>query len=153
MGNFLSFDCGTTNTKVFLYSADGQLLQNTSIKTGICFPGPLMAEQDSDDWISAIRKGIKKIKQKSAIDGISGSFQGGTFVLLDRNLGPLRPAITWLDNRAKYVAQELIQEFGEEFFYKKTGYVPGGWSCVAILRWLKKNEPEIFRKTARISFV
>ncbi|MCM8764227.1 MAG: FGGY family carbohydrate kinase, partial [Candidatus Omnitrophica bacterium] len=153
MENFLSFDSGTTNTKVFLYSPNGKFLQDISIKTGISFPGPLMAEQDSDGWISAIRKGIKRIKQRSTITGISGSFQGGTFVLLDRNLRPLRPAITWLDNRAKSVAQELIKEFGADFFYKKTGYVPGGWSCVAILRWLKKNEPEILKKTVRVSFV
>ncbi len=149
----MCFDSGTTNTKVFLYSMDGKILQSASIKTGISFSGSLFVEQDCNDWVAAITKGISKLKQKSSVIGVSGSFQGGTFVLLDKNLLPLRPAITWLDNRAIHVAHDLVRNFGEDFFYKKTGYVPGGWSCVAILRWLKKNEPEIFRKTARISFV
>ncbi|MCM8788831.1 MAG: FGGY family carbohydrate kinase, partial [Candidatus Omnitrophica bacterium] len=86
MESFLSFDCGTTNTKVFLYSVNGRLFQDISIRTGISFPGPLMAEQNCHDWISAIRKGIKRIRRKSTIAGIAGSFQGGTFVLLDKNL-------------------------------------------------------------------
>lgn len=153
MEKFLCFDSGTTNTKVFLFSEKGKLLQHVSVKTGITFPFPLFAEQNPDSWIIAITEGISRFKRCPSVSGISGSFQGGTFVLLDRNLKPLRPAITWLDNRAKDIAEELVRKFGEDFFYKKTGYVPGGWACVAILRWLQKNEPETFKKIARISFV
>lgn len=153
MDKFLSFDSGTTNTKVFLFSKNGNLLQSVSIKTGISFPEPLFAEQDCTTWVKSLVNGISRLKQCSSISGISGSFQGGTFVMLDRNLKPLRPAITWLDNRAKDIAYELVKKNGEEFFYRKTGYVPGGWSCIAILRWLKKNEPEVFKNLNRISFV
>ncbi|MCX7704856.1 MAG: FGGY-family carbohydrate kinase [bacterium] len=153
MEKFLCLDSGTTNTKVFLFSENGKLLRRVSVKTGISFPEPLFAEQNCYDWITAIKTGITRIGMNSSISGISGSFQGGTFVLLDKNLQPLRPAITWLDNRAKIVAEKLVKEFGKDFFYTRTGYVPGGWSCVAILKWLKENEPEIFKKIARISFV
>ncbi|MCM8815960.1 MAG: FGGY-family carbohydrate kinase [Candidatus Omnitrophica bacterium] len=150
---FLCFDSGTTNTKVFLFSQKGRLVQKVSVETQITFPAPLFAEQNSENWVIALTKGILRLNQSQAVSCISGSFQGGTFVLLDKNLQPLRPAMTWLDNRAKDIASDLIKEHGEDFFYKKTGYVPGGWSCIAMLKWLKKNEPETFKKIARISFV
>jgi xylulokinase len=153
MEKILSFDSGTTNTKIFTYSLGGSILQSFSIKNQIFFPEPLFAEQNSDDWIYALRKGISQIKSRKEIIGISGSFQGGTFVLLDKNGFPLMPGITWLDNRAKDIARFVVSRYGEDFFYRKTGYVPGGWSCLAILLWLKKYQPECFKKIERISFV
>ncbi|HOK79440.1 MAG TPA: FGGY-family carbohydrate kinase [bacterium] len=153
MDRILSFDSGTTNTKVFIYYLNGTLINSASRRIGITFPYPLFAEQNCDDWVGALTRAIMKIEQKKNISGISGSFQGGTFVLLDQHLSPLRPAITWLDNRARDIAKNFVAKFGKKFFYNKTGYVPGGWSCIALLRWLKENEPDVFNKTARISFV
>ncbi len=153
MEKILSFDSGTTNTKVFVCSTDGAVLRSVSTKICTSFPRPLFVEQDSSLWINALKNGIARIGNKKQITGVSGSFQGGTFVLLDRNGSPLMPAITWLDNRAKDIAKLIVRRYGKEFFYRKTGYVPGGWSCLALLLWLKKYRPEYFRKTARISFV
>ncbi|MGC8805173.1 MAG: xylulokinase, partial [Candidatus Ratteibacteria bacterium] len=153
MDRILSFDSGTTNTKVFIYYLNGALINSASRRVDITFPYPLFAEQNCDDWVDALIRAIMKIEKKKNISGISGSFQGGTFVLLDQHLSPLRPAITWLDNRARDIAKNFVSKFGKKFFYNKTGYVPGGWSCITLLRWLKENEPDVFNKTARISFV
>lgn len=153
MEKILSFDSGTTNTKVFIYTKDGRLLESISTKNRISFPYPLFAEQDSKEWTDSLKRCISQIKDKKEICGVSGSFQGGTFVVLDRNNLPLSSGITWLDNRAKDIAKSIVKKYGEDFFYKKTGYVPGGWSSLAILLWLRENQPEIFKKISRISFV
>ncbi|HXK44552.1 MAG TPA: FGGY-family carbohydrate kinase, partial [bacterium] len=153
MDRILSFDSGTTNTKVFVYSQNGVLVNSSSRQIDITFPYPLFAEQNCEDWVSALTRAITKIADKKNISGISGSFQGGTFVLLDKHLLPLRPAITWLDNRGRDISKNFVARFGRKFFYNKTGFVPGGWSCVALIRWLKENEPDVFNKVARISFV
>jgi len=152
MEKIISFDSGTTNTKVFLFSINGKLLKNFSTPTGISFPQPLFAEQNCNDWIGTIIRGIRNVGD-SSVRGISGSFQGGTFVLLDKHLKPLVPAITWLDNRSRDIASDFVKKYGEDFFYRKTGYVPRGWSCLFNLLWIKKFKPEVFRKIARISFV
>ena len=153
MKKILVIDSGTTNTKVFVYTINVVLKEEKSCPTKISFPKSGWVEQNAEDWFSSAVSGIKELKSKKEIECISGSFQGGTFVLLDKRLKPLRPAITWLDNRGKDIAKKLEKKYGQDYFYKKTGHKLIGWAPVAVLKWIKKNEPEIWKKTVRISFV
>ena len=153
MEKILVIDSGTTNTKVFIYDRKLSLKEEASTPTEISFPQAGFVEQNAENWFGAVVKGVRKLKNKKGIEAISGSFQGATFVLLDKNLSPLRPAITWLDNRGEEFVPGFERRFGIHYFYKKTGHRILGWAPVVILKWIKKYQPEIWKKTARISFV
>ncbi|MCX5642491.1 MAG: FGGY family carbohydrate kinase [Candidatus Omnitrophica bacterium] len=154
----LVIDSGTTNTKAFLFDRAGKPVCESRCPTGTLHPGPGMVEQEAEEWWLAALSAVQKIRRATIglsnikIDAIITSTQGGTFAPLDKELEPLRPGITWLDNRAKSEAGKLNRRYGKTF-YLKTGHVLRGWCPIIAIPWVKKNEPEIYRKTARISFV
>ncbi len=150
----LVIDSGTTNTKAFLFDAAGKPVCRSFCSTKTTYSGPGRVEQNAGEWWSAVVSAVKKLERKrgAKIDAIVTSTQGGTFVPLDKELEPLRSGITWLDDRAAIEAGKLKRRYGKTF-YLKTGHVLRGWSPLAVIAWLKKNEPEIHRKTDRISFV
>ncbi len=150
---FLGFDSGTTNTKAFLYDDRLVLKAAAARPTGLKFPRPGWAEQPADDWFLALARSLRGLKTRLGTIGLAGSSQGGTFVPLDRNGRPLRPAVTWLDNRAPDIAAELNRRFGAGRFYRKTGWRLYGGSPLTLCRWLQQEEPEVWRHTRRLAFV
>lgn len=81
------------------------------------------------------------------------SSQGGTFVLLNKGLKPLAPAVTWLDNRAAAISKSLASGKSADYFYKKTGHFLSGWAPPSVCRWFWEKEPLMSKKVCRISFV
>ncbi|HOJ40283.1 MAG TPA: FGGY-family carbohydrate kinase [bacterium] len=154
----LAIDSGTTNTKVFLFDEQARQKGVASQATPGFYPGPAMVEQPASGWWQALVKAAARLPDwpfcfRKHLSGIGISSQGGTFVLLDKNYQPLRPGITWLDNRAASLARDLNRQYGQDFFYRKTGHTLAGWAPLALLLWLKRHEPEVMRKTLRVSFV
>src|SRR5208282_5722822 len=91
---------------------------------------------------------------KNEIRALGISAQGETLVPIDREGTPLRNAIVWLDNRAQQEAELLSKEFDQQSTYRITGQVSivPTWPASKIL-WIKRNEPEIFRKTFKYLLV
>lgn len=154
----LVFDSGTTNTKAFLFDGKAELLAAASHPTRILHKSAGMVEQKADYWWSAVVESAEKLRssvnwQKENIEAIAISSQGGTFVPLGGRFKPLRPGITWLDNRAASVSKRLDKKYGMDYFYNKTGHYLSGWSPPSICLWLKEKEPAVFSKIQRLSFV
>ncbi len=154
----LVIDSGTTNTKAFLFDNTGKPVCESRCPTRTLHPGPGMVEQEAEEWWRAALSAVQKIRSAKGglsnikIDAIVTSTQGGTFVPLNNELEPLRPGITWLDDRAEAEAGKLNRRNGKEF-YQKTGHYLRGWCPLAIIPWLKKNEPRVYQKITRVSFV
>ncbi|MCM8830360.1 MAG: FGGY family carbohydrate kinase [Candidatus Omnitrophica bacterium] len=154
----LVFDSGTTNTKAFLFDEKGILIASASHPTKVIHPAPGMVEQKADFWWDALVKTTENLRRsphwkKEKISAVSISSQGGTFVLLDKNFLPLRPGITWLDNRAEYISKYLNKRYGKEYFFRKTGRYLAGWSPPSLYLYLKEKEPQVISETKRLSFV
>ncbi len=154
----LVFDSGTTNTKAFLFDENLRMISSASHPTRILCGGGGMAEQSPDFWWDAAVIAAGKVRsvyrwKREDISAVAASSQGATFVPLDGSGNPLRCGITWLDNRAASISAHLQTRFGSEYFFKKTGRFFEGWSPPAVCLWLKENEPEVFRKMKRVSFV
>ncbi len=154
----LAFDSGTTNTKAFLFSRDAELVASASHPTGIIHRSSGMVEQKAEYWWDAIVKSVEKLRgcvnwQKKDIEAIGISSQGGTFVPLDERFKPLRPGITWMDNRGATVSERLNRTYGRDYFYTRTGHYLGGWSPPSICLYLREIEPSVFSRVRRLSFV
>ncbi|HNS32791.1 MAG TPA: FGGY family carbohydrate kinase, partial [bacterium] len=154
----ISFDSGTTNTKVFLFDSNGEMIASASHPTPTFHRGAGIVEQNAEDWWESMRMASEKLysTQRWApgdIEAIGISSQGGTFVPLGKDSVPLRPGITWLDNRGESEAERISKGRDSDFFYSKTGHYMRGWSPPAVIKWLAEKEASVIRDMKRISFV
>ncbi len=57
----------------------------------------------------------------------------------------LRPLITWADTRSEKIAEEIRRSADAEKIYTATGTPIHSMSPLCKIKWLKENEPEIFK--------
>ena len=150
MSIYLSIDLGTTGCRSILFNETLQPLAYAYEEYGLITPREGWVEQNAELWWElSLRTAASAIQKASLtggeIDGISISSQGITVVPVDRDLKPLRTAMTWLDTRAEEETQELISIYGLDTLYRKSGRQASAALTLPKLLWLKKHEPEIFR--------
>src|SRR5208283_2960519 len=159
MNYLLSVDVGTTASKISLFDERGELIAISGQEYTLLTPTSLAVEIEPETLWSAFKKGVSEVLSKSKVDkneirALGISAQGETLVLVDREGEPLRNAIVWLDNRAQQEAELLSKEFDQQSTYRITGQVSivPTWPASKIL-WIKRNEPELFRKTFKYLLV
>ena len=159
----LAYDIGTTGVKTCLFKIDKSIELIADANEGYelyVFPDG-GAEQDPDEWWSAMCSTTKEIFSKTDvkpgdIDGISFCSQMQGLVLVDRNGFPVRRAMSYMDQRAR-------KELKENMAY---GLKVAGGNVVKLLKslsitkaaalsvkdpvykylWVKNNEPENFKR-------
>lgn len=141
----LAIDVGTTSTKVGVVGLDGSVVAlaraGYPIRVG---RRPGLAEQDPDDWWSAVaaasRQALRSVARGSMdIVAIAVDGHGPTMVAVDEAGGPTHPAITWLDTRSVGELDELSAASGLR-----------GWALGVLpaALWLERNEPGAARRTS-----
>jgi xylulokinase len=156
---YLTFDIGTTSVKVVLYAPDGRLVRKSIRNFTIDTPRADWYEADPSAYWQAVVDGTRVILSPGDIDPadirtFSGCSQGETVIFLDTDEHPVRPAIVWLDHRARGESEELAALASRDELYATTGQTDFDptWTAAKIL-WVKKNEPKLFEKTARFLLV
>ena len=154
MDLFLGIDAGTTALKVAIFDLEGRLLALDRQEYQLLTPAPAWVELDAEVYWLALCKAVRNAIRSSgrgaeSVRALAISSQGETLIPLDRDGRPTRRAIVWLDNRAVREAAWLGQQFDVEEVYRVTGQpeIAPGWPACKIL-WLKRNEPEAFKRTA-----
>ena len=85
-------------------------------------------------------------KAFESVVGISFSGQMHGLVSIDEYGKPVRPAIIWLDQRSVQEVDEILGKLSEEEINTVLGNrICVGFSCPSLL-WIKKNEPENYKK-------
>ncbi|MDE7095387.1 MAG: xylulokinase, partial [Anaeroplasmataceae bacterium] len=144
-------DIGTSGTKAVCFNELGEVMTSKSYAYDMTVPKPGYAEENPIDWFTATKETIKQItKEGYLISGIGLSGQMHGLVLLDKDNQILRPSIIWCDNRAIKEAEELIQNFGNEKMKALTGNPVIPSFTLSKLLWVKRNEPNIFKKIDKI---
>jgi xylulokinase len=159
----LAIDLGTSGPKTALISVYGEVIgsefQDTPI---IILPGG-GAEQDPDGWWNAIISTSKKLLSRGLVApenivAISVTTQWSGTVALDRDGNHLMNAIIWMDNRGAETLKEMFKSaiqiggyppFKLMYWIKMTGGAPShsGKDPLCHILWLKKNRPDLYRKT------
>jgi xylulokinase len=149
----MAVDLGTSTLKVAIFNTDGKIAASSSIEYPLSYPGKDLIENDVEKYWRAIVGLIKKTLKDLAgspsnILAISLSSQAETIVPVDKDLRPLRPSIVWIDGRSSEEAAEIASAFDENELFSITGMPSSDpmWPASRI-KWIKNNEPEIFKKT------
>ncbi len=150
----LGIDLGTTALKAVVFDYHGKQIAETGVEYSLESPAPDFVEADPEVYWSSLKAALKEAGQSCNLNDITGigfSSQGETMLFMDKDGKPLRRAIVWMDNRAKEEAKLLQERFTNERCYKTCGQVSFEpcWPASKVL-WVRKNEPEIFKKTDRI---
>lgn len=150
----LSIDCGTQSLRALLFSRQGVLLEKAQIHyEAYSSPRPGWAEQDPEVFWSSLCEACHTLKKNvpdyfKRIGGVGVTTQRDSMVNVDKNGNPLRPVITWLDQRKADPVYKpnpflnfVFRCAGMESALKK---IQADAKC----NWIMQNEPEIWEKTA-----
>ncbi len=159
MNYVLGIDIGTTAIKAALFDENG-FIQGSATKEYELIALPTgEIEQNFEVYEKAFKDAISgAIAMSGAAHedvvclGISAT--GETILFIDEEDKPLRKVITWLDNRAVEEAAYLNSCFNRKEFLQRTGWstVHPGTPAAKIL-WVKRHEPDIFRKSQKIVLI
>ena len=153
MNTYIGIDLGTSGAKFLLVAADGTILAENTQTYPVFYPQSGWSEQNPEDWFAAAVRGLKELLQgqdKAAVKGISFGGQMHGLVALDKDDNVIRPAILWNDGRTEQETAYLNRIIGKEKLAAYTGNIAfAGFTAPKIL-WMKRNEPENFKKIARI---
>jgi xylulokinase len=145
----VGLDVGTTGVKALAVSPEGEVVARAEADYPLSTPQPGWAEQDPADWWRAAETALASLpREEIAGLGLSGQMHG--LVALDENDRVLRPAILWNDQRTAAECAEIEERVGLERLIELTGNraLPG--FTAPKLLWLRRHEPEVYERIARI---
>ncbi|MDH7485437.1 MAG: xylulokinase [Anaerolineae bacterium] len=156
MNTLLGIDLGTTGLKVALFAEEGRLVGSATREYPILSPHPGTAEQDAEAWWDGLLSACQELKGRhpSAFDAIVGVGLCGqmhTQVYLDREERLLRPAITWMDQRASGIVDDINRdEAARALVFQETRNFATTTYTAPQVRWVQEHQPEVWRRVARI---
>lgn len=147
-------DVGTTGTKTMIFDLDGNIIGKAYREYGCIYPKPNWVEQDIDmvfgEAVDSCREAVEKAGiRPEQIASVALSTQRTTSIFLDGTEKVLK-TISWQDNRSGKEMDELGKIIGIEAFYRMTGLPLNTTWIITKILWLRKNEPETWKKVRRI---
>ncbi len=150
----IGFDIGSSSVKAYLveYKSGKVLMGNKypqeEMKINSINKG--WAEQDPLLWWQYVCKASKDLLLKSKVNPIEIktigiAYQMHGLVIVDKNSNPLRNSIIWCDSRAVDIGEKAFIELGKEYCKEYLFNSPANFTA-SKLRWVKENEPKIFKK-------
>ena len=130
---FCGIDIGTTNIKGVLIDAEGKLVDRVSMRAR-------SAQNDikTSCWYKRFCDILDHFSSKGHFSDTSITCsitaQGGSFILLDEEFSPVSRAYSWTENADDTTVQDLINVFGVESYYQKTGWEPNSWLMACKLK-------------------
>ena len=154
----LALDIGTSSTRSAIYDAKGNRLVSTTaqFEYSLITAPDGRAELRPGDIERAVAKSVAKTLQawrrhgsSSPIAAIGVSCFWHSLLGVDANDRVITPIYTWADSRCRAQAQLLREGHGEIAIHARTGCMARASFWPAKLLWLRKTEPDLFRKVAR----
>lgn len=147
---YLGLDLGTSSLKAMVIDENQNLVAVETHGLDVSRPFDGWSEQDPADWVAAcdsVMRAISRTVDMRSILGIglSGHMHGAT--LLDSSDQVLRPCMLWNDTRSHAEAKALDEQ---DMFRKIAGNIVFPGFTAPKVEWVRKNEPEVFTKVAKI---
>lgn len=146
----LGLDIGTSAVKALLLDDGGATAGEAAAPLTVSRPQDRWSEQDPDDWWHAVGQAVaglpRHLRRRVRGIGIAGQMHGA--VLLDDADRPLRPAMLWNDGRADAECRWLETQAPDLRAITGNAAMPG--FTAPKLLWVRRHEPSLFARIARI---
>jgi xylulokinase len=149
----LGIDIGTSACKVAVFDPHGKVIAQTNKPYRVYYPESGWAEQDPEEWWSAICAGIRDVLASDgvsadAIAAIGVDGQSWSAIPVDKDGKVLDRTPIWMDTRARDICTKTKRFVGEDRIFEIAGndFLPS-YTTPKML-WFKETKPEIFGKTA-----
>ncbi|MBW7917637.1 MAG: sugar kinase, partial [Trueperaceae bacterium] len=153
----LGVDIGTYSAKGVLVTPAGEVLAQHVIEHELSVPRPGWAEHDAESvWWGGLSGTVRALlsgKYSGAdVAGVAVSAIGPCLLPLDAQGRPLRPGILYgVDTRASAEMERLTEAIGEEALLAHSGMAFTSQAMGPKIVWLRKNEPDVWRRTERLT--
>jgi xylulokinase len=153
---FLGIDLGTSSVKVVLTDLSGKVWGEADSSYPVYGMEKGFFEQDPDDWTGSILTAVYTLRAKlpeelwQQVEAIGLSAQMPTMVLLGENGEILTRAIVWCDARAEAEGETLLDLWGKDRHYCKTGVKLDGRYIIPMYQWIRENKPELLEHPHQI---
>lgn len=150
----MGIDAGTESVRVGLFDLRGREVGIGVTEYQTFHPKPGWAEQNPDEWWSALVKSTKKALSQSGaskedVIGISLDATSCSVVLCKNDGTPLRKSLIWMDVRASEEAKFIASTNNKSLKYNGFSNVSPEWMpCKAL--WLKRNDTENYHKADKV---
>ena len=150
---YIGIDLGTSACKFLLMDETGDIKNIVSRDYPLSFPRSGWSEQDPAAWVRAVEEGIPALLDgfdAAQVAGIGAGGQMHGLVVLDAEDHVIRPAILWNDGRTAAEVDYLNETIGRERLSAATANIAFAGFTAPKLLWMKKHEPELFARIAKI---
>jgi sugar (pentulose or hexulose) kinase len=151
--HILAIDVGTQSVRALLFDLRGNLLAKSRVPIEPYFSTqPGYAEQDPEVFWQAVCDACQQLWQmpgvsKDSIAGVALTTQRGTIVNLDRSGKPLRPAISWLDQRRTENLKPIGGLWGLAFALSGMTPTVAYLQAEAEANWIRTYQPDVWNNT------
>ncbi|HEY0699076.1 MAG TPA: FGGY family carbohydrate kinase, partial [Micromonospora sp.] len=146
----VAVDCSTSSCKAVVFDLSGETVCESRRYVTTTSPRPGWYEQDATQWGEGLADALTSVADLLPPDhrplALGITHQRETFVCVDRDHRPIRPAILWLDNRA----EEQVARLGGDAVHATTGKPPSTLPSLYKLAWLAEHEPDTLRRTHQV---
>ncbi|MHA1270969.1 MAG: xylulokinase [Candidatus Helarchaeota archaeon] len=151
-------DAGTTGIRTIIFDKTGKEISRAYKEHKSYFENPNWVEQNAEDWYQSIKETANSAIKKSGfsndhIIGISITNQRETIVPVSEDGIPLHNAIVWQDRRSINECNEIENLIGFQKINEITGLTINSYFSAPKILWIKKHEPEIFKKAYKFLLV
>ena len=152
---FLSIDNGTQSVRAMIFDAQGQLLAKSKIDIEPYFSKHNgWAEQQADYFWDALCQACQTLWRdntidKQAIAAVSVTTQRATVVTMDKHHQPLRPAISWLDQRQVDSKPSLGALESALMSLVRAKPLVDLMHQQAEANWIEQNEPQLWQQVSK----
>lgn len=151
----MGIDIGTSACKVAVFDRQGQVLASASGDYPVYYPREGWAEQDPEEWWSAVCGAVRQVLQKAdvrpeEIAGVGIDGQSWSAIAIDKDGKVLTNTPIWMDTRAQSICDRLNEDIGADEIFRVAGNSLQPSYTTAKILWYKENLPEVYRKTHKI---
>ena len=149
----VAYDVGTSGVKAVVVDASGRVLGSRVRSYGLSTPRADHVEQDIETMVAELGTASREVMEAvgsdaSDVAAVALTAQMFSVVPVDAAGVPLRPMLSWLDQRSSVEAARIRAAAGPDEGYGRFDAVLTAKDIVPRISWVESHEPEIARRTA-----
>jgi sugar (pentulose or hexulose) kinase len=149
----LAIDNGTQSVRALLFDLQGNIVARAQVHLEAYFSEhPGWAEHDPEDYWQAVCTACQRLwaehpNARANVKGVAVTTQRGTMINLDADGKPLRPAITWLDQRRTDDVPPISLLWKLGFKLAGVQHTINYFRGEAEANWIKAHQSDIWDRT------